>query len=301
MLPAFAPDGRLAFTRARRNASIWALDLGSSHKERPPQLRRWAASSSRIDAQPRFSPDGRRVAFVSNRTGAYQIWIANRDGSGAFQLTFVTALLLGCPNWSPDGSTILFDGSKNGHFEAYAISAAGGTPRRLMGSSGQEGVASYSRDGRWIYFTSNRTGEFQIWRMPAAGGDAVQWTRRGGRVAQESADGRDLYFAKLPPDRLASLWRMPAAGGEETQVLESLLAYSFDVTKSGIYYGDRPGLDGLSLMYFYSFATGRSMQLAVGSLPGSSPGLAVSPDGATLLRGLTTETTADLMVMEKIH
>ena len=298
MLPAFAPDGRLAFTRARRNISIWTLDLAASRKE-GSGLRRWPASSSGIDTDPRFSPDGRRVVFVSNRTGSHQIWIANADGSGAFQLTSVTAALVGSPSWSPDGSTILFDGSKNGHFEGYAISAAGGTPRRLMGSSGQDGVASFSRDGRWIYFTSNRTGQFQIWRMPADGGEAVQWTRRGGRVARESVDGRHLYFAKPVPDGY-SLWRMPAASGEETQVLESVLAFSFDVTKSGVYYVDRPDLDGRSPMYFYSFATGRRTQLAAASLPGAS-GLSISPDGVTLIRGQTTETGADLMVMENIR
>jgi Tol biopolymer transport system component/DNA-binding winged helix-turn-helix (wHTH) protein len=298
MLAAFASDGRLAFTRARRHISIWTLDLAASRKT-GSWLSRWPASSSGIDANPRFSPDGRRVAFVSNRTGTYQIWIANTDGSGAFQLTSITASLVGCPSWSPDGSTILFDGSKDGHFEGYAISAAGGTPRRLMGSSGQDGVASFSRDGQWIYFTSNRTGEFQIWRMPAQGGEAVQWTRRGGRVARESVDGRHLYFAKPLPDGY-SLWRMPAAGGEETQVLKSVLAFSFDVTKSGIYYVDRPGLDGLSPMYFYSFAAGRSTQLAAASLQGAN-GISVSSDGLTLIRSQTTEAGADLMVMENIR
>jgi Tol biopolymer transport system component/DNA-binding winged helix-turn-helix (wHTH) protein len=109
MLPALAPDGRLAFTRTHRNVSIWTLDLAASRNE-GSRLRRWPASSSRIDTNPRFSPDGRRVAFVSNRTGTYQIWIANADGSGVFPLTSMTALLVGSPNWSPDGSTILFDG-----------------------------------------------------------------------------------------------------------------------------------------------------------------------------------------------
>jgi Tol biopolymer transport system component len=295
--PAVAPDGRLAFTRTHRSVSIWTLDLAAVRKE-SSRLRRWPASSSRIDTNPRFSLDGRRVAFVSNRSGSYQIWVANADGRGAFQLTSITAALVGSPNWSPDGSTVLFDGSANGHFEGYAISAAGGKPRRLMGSSGQDGVASFSRDGRWIYFTSNRTGEFQIWRMPAEGGEAVQWTRRGGRVARESVDGH-LYFAKPLPDGY-SLWRMPADGGEETQVLESVLAFSFDVTKSGVYYVDRPGPDGLSPMYSYSFATGKSAQIAAATLPGAN-GLSVSPDGLTLIRGQTTETGADLMVVEKFR
>jgi hypothetical protein len=127
----------------------------------------------------------------------------------------------------------------------------------------------------------------------------VQWTRGGGRVARESVDGRHLYFGKPVPDGY-SLWRMPSSGGEETQVLESVLAFSFDVTKSGVYYVDRPGRDGLCPMYFYSLATGRRTQLAAASLPGAN-GLSISPDGTTLIRGQTTETGADLMVMEKIR
>jgi len=128
----------------------------------------------------------------------------------------------------------------------------------------------------------------------------VQWTRRGGRVSRESVDGQYLYFALPMPEGWASLWRMPAAGGEETKVLESVLGFSFDVTKSGIYYVDRPGLDGLCQMYFYDFATGRSTQLAAASLPGAN-GLSVSPDGLTLIRGQTTETGADLMVMDNFR
>jgi Tol biopolymer transport system component/DNA-binding winged helix-turn-helix (wHTH) protein len=300
MMPAFASDGRLAFTRTHGNRSIWTLDLPAYRKDGSP-MRRWPASSSRVDFNPRFSPDGRRVAFVSNRSGAYQIWAANRDGSSTVQLTFVTSPMLGPPNWSPDGSTLVFDMEQNARFEVYSISAAGGTPRRLIGSRGQDGVPSFSRDGQWIYFTSDRTGEFQIWRMPAAGGEAVQWTHRGGRVARESVDGRDLYFSKNVPDNSPSrLWRMPAGGGEETQVLESLQGSSFDVTKSGIYYVDRAGVDGLCRMYFYAFATGRSTQLADVSRPGGW-GLSVSPDGLTLIRGRANEIGADLMVMENFR
>ncbi len=93
-----------------------------------------------------------------------------------------------------------------------------------------------------------------------------------------------------------AFWRMPAAGGEETQVLESLLAFSFDVNKGGIYYADRPGFDGLVPMYSHSFATGRKTQIADSSLRGGGSGLAVSPDGTTLLDGRSTEIGTDLMV-----
>jgi Tol biopolymer transport system component/DNA-binding winged helix-turn-helix (wHTH) protein len=296
-LPAFAPDGRLAFTHTGWNLSIWALDLSASPNI-SSKLRPWPASSSLRDSSPRFSPDGRHVVFVSNRSGAYEVWMANADGSSTLQLTSISAPFAGSPSWSPDGSTVLFDATNKGRFEVYAIKAAGGTPRRMMGSSGEDdAVASFSADGRWIYFASNRTGEFQIWRMPATGGRAVQWTRRGGHVSRESQDGRYLYFAKVPQDRPASLWRMPANGGEEAQVLESVWAYAWEVAKRGIYYEVPPGNDGHRAMFFHSFATGRTSQFADGGMrPGE--GIAVSPDEMTLLRGQSTGIGADLMLLK---
>ena len=298
-LPAVARDSRLAFTRARSNVSIWTLDLSTTPN--PGTGRRpWPASSNLNDHSPRFSPDGRRVAFVSTRSGTHQVWIANADGSAAFQLTSVPFSFIGSPNWSPDGSTIVFDGTNNGHWEVYATTAAGGTPRRLIGSSGQDAVASFSRDGRWIYFTSNRSGEFQIWRMPAQGGEAVQLTRRGGRVARESTDGRYLYVATLPRDGRCTLWRMSPAGGEDTQILESVWPFGWDLTKSGIYYEDMPGSDGLRAIYFYSFATGRNTQILDTRLRGGQ-GLTISPDGKTLLHDESTEIAADTMVLENFR
>jgi sugar lactone lactonase YvrE len=188
----------------------------------------------------------------------------------------------------------------NGHWEVYTTTAAGGPPRLLISSSGQDAVASFSRDGRWIYFTSNRTGEFQIWRMPIQGGEAVQLTRRGGRVARESKDGRYLYVATLPRDGRCTLWRMSPAGGEETQILESVWPFGWDLTESGIYYEDMPSPDGLRTIYFYSFATGRSTQILDARLRGGQ-GLTISPDGNTLLHDESTEIAADTMVLENFR
>lgn len=321
LLPAFSLDGRMAFTQRRKKVGIWSLDLGASAQS-GTRLCRWPASSSRIDTHPRFSPDGSRVVFVSTRTGAYQIWVANADGSSALQLTAFQGAFVGMPGWSPDGSTIVFHAMKEGRFELYTISSAGGTPHRLTSSSRQEGGADFSSDGRWIFFTSNRFGDFEVWRMPAAGGEAVQLTRGGGQGARESADGRYLYFARTAPNgcggsdpvragssRIATawlnpvcsdLWRMPANGGEEACVLKSLLGLSFEVTANGVYYVGKCGADGRCPIYFYSFATGGSTSLAADTLPGNN-GLTVSPDGRTLLRGQINEIGADLMVWESFR
>ena len=90
---------------------------------------------------------------------------------------------------------------------------------------------------------------------------------------------------------------MPSGGGEESKVLDSLLGLSFDLTEKGVYYVGACGADNACPMYFYSFATGKRTALVATSLPGNN-GLAVSPNGLTLLRGQITGIGADLMVLD---
>jgi Tol biopolymer transport system component/DNA-binding winged helix-turn-helix (wHTH) protein len=295
MLPAVAPNRSLAFSQRHKRVSIWSLDL---RQTAPPQKRlaRWPASSNRIDTHPHFSPDGGRVVFTSTRSGADQIWIANADGTGARQLTSMSATFVDLPDWSIDGAHVLFRALVEGHFDFYTISTAGGSPRLLMHGSPGDGAPKYSVDGRWIYFHSKRSGEYQIWRMPARGGPAVQWTRGGGLGPRESPDGQTLYFARDETANTSSLWRMPAAGGKETLVLKDLIGESFDVTANGIYYAGACRSDGSCPIAFYTFADGKSRELEASTLPGNN-GLCLSPDGHTLLRAHISELGADIMVL----
>jgi len=100
-------------------------------------------------------------------------------------------------------------------------------------------------------------------------------------------------------DAGGGLWRMPVGGGQET-VAESVLGICFDPAPDGLYYVGACGTDGLCPIYFYSIATSRCTcctKLAASSLSGDN-GLAVSPDGRTLLRGQVTELGADIMVLD---
>lgn len=83
---------------------------------------------------PRWSPDGRIVAFTTRRTGFWQVFLVNADGSGLRQLTR-GAYDARYPAWSPDGRWLAFAGSNEGHWELYAISVDGGEPLRLTASS----------------------------------------------------------------------------------------------------------------------------------------------------------------------
>lgn len=192
--PAISHRGdRLAYTRSISDLNIWRLEVPSPNGRagEPVSL----ISSTYPDEAPQYSPDGKKIAFASGRSGHSEVWVCASDGSNAVQLTSLQGFV-GSPRWSPDGLRIVFDSNVEGQFQLYMIDAGGGSPRRLTHESADNAVASWSRDGRWIYFVSNRTKEWQVWKMPAEGGEAVQVTKHGGYVAFESLDGNFLYFAK---------------------------------------------------------------------------------------------------------
>ena len=183
-----------------------------------------------MDFNPQISPDGERIAFESDRSGNGEVWVCDRDGRGAVQLTSFADVNAGSPCWSPDGRWNSFDAAPDGNADIYVISADGGSPRRLTTAGSGDTVPSWSRDGKWIYFSSTRTGIPQVSKAPAAGGEAVQVTKKGVFPAiEESPDGKFVFYAKpegSPRDPTA-VWRVPAEGGEEGAVLDSPRPVSF--------------------------------------------------------------------------
>jgi Tol biopolymer transport system component len=123
-------------------------------------------SSSRFQADQQFSPDGKRIAFSSDRSGSFEIWVCNSDGSSPVQLTSFGGAYTGTPHWSPDGRWIAFDSRPGGKAGVFVISSEGGEPRRVTEGNWDDIVPSWSRDGKWIYFSSNRGGDKELWKVP---------------------------------------------------------------------------------------------------------------------------------------
>ena len=98
---------RLVYVRRFEDTNIWRADVqpasNSSQARLGPTL-----SSTRGDLHPSLSPDGRRAAFTSTRSGDWEIWVSDLDGSNASQLTSMGARATGAPHWSPDGHHIVF-------------------------------------------------------------------------------------------------------------------------------------------------------------------------------------------------
>lgn len=85
---------------------------------------------------PQFSPDGKKLAYMSDRSGSMEIWVSNRDAGNAFQLTASGGA--GTPRWSPDSQSIAYDTKGRDGSAIYAVSLQGGAPRLLVaGRCGQ--------------------------------------------------------------------------------------------------------------------------------------------------------------------
>ena len=312
---------RLAYEQAVLDTNIWAIKVGES-PGRPIRL----IASTRREADPQFSPDGRRLAFASDSSGSRQIWIADADGSNQTQLTSFSSSNFGfanAPRWSPDGRQIAFMAMIDGYRDIYLIPAEGGAPRRLTTEPSLEGRPSWSQDGHWIYFYSTRTSEQEIWKMPVEGSQAVQVTSGGGHESFESPDGKLLYyqFRDAGMRSISTSETSPKAG----EILLPGVQQSFwAVGDKGIYFVEfednsknpRRGTDPYlfaewsSLLskvswpiQFHDFATHKTKQVGVIDRPvyRSHPAFSVTRDGSRIVWSQIDHAESDLMMIENFR
>ena len=282
--PAVAASGqRLAYrTATLSDANIWRYPAPGS-RDRPARL----IASAAFESDPRYSPDGSRIAFASSRSGQDQIYTCLSDGSGIHQLTSFgpEQRVSGSPSWSPDGHYIAFDSRPaQSASSIFVIDAKGGEPRRLTGPGSTDFVAAWSADGSQVYFASNRSGRVELWKVPSMGGEPVRVTSQGGFESFASPDGKYIYYTKA--QETAGLWRMGVEGGSETFVpeLRAVVRHRYwQGARDGIYFLDLAA--HVPQLKFYRFSTRTVSMLAPAPLPPVARyrGLAVSPDGGNFL------------------
>ena len=296
--PRDAAVGRhLVYSQARRNVNIWRAAIAATGEAPTPAER--FISSTRVEAQPKYSPDGNKIAYTSSRSGAIELWVSNSDGSSRVRITDFRGPLVGQPNWSPDGHSLVFHARPEGQADLFIIPAAGGPAKRLTTDPHDDTAPSYSRDGQWIYFTSARSGQTQVWKMPAAGGEAVQLTATGGYRPFESPDRTVVYYYALDN---TGIWSVPVNGGQSAKVVDALHDYpsGFAVMPEGLYYAAPPHSGSDRFVQFYSFSTRTSRPVALARRPFGF-GMTVSPDSKFVLFDQQDDVGSDLMLIENFN
>ena len=288
---------RLAYVSQTQDTNVWGLNLAApGEASGAPAI---ILQSTQRQANPQFSPDGKQIAFSSNREGNNEIWISKSDGSDPFQLTSLGASVSGTARWSPDGLRLAFDSNLGGHVNIYSVNVRDGIPHKLTDSRGTDSVPSWSRDGRTIYFGSDRSGGLQIWKMNADGSNPQQITKNGGYAPLTSPDGASIFYIR-GQGSVASLWKVPSAGGPETQIANSLYRFNFAVTKDGVYYMTAPRPLAKSIIRFIDFAHNTTKDVATLDKP-PELGLSVSPDGHRLLFAQFDRLDSDIMMAENFQ
>jgi Tol biopolymer transport system component/DNA-binding winged helix-turn-helix (wHTH) protein len=304
------PDGlaRVAFAHDRVDVGLRFMDLEALRTTTRLDSVTQFSDSTRVDFPGRFSRDGERVAFLSDRTGWAEAWVANRDGSGLHQVTTMRATELGIGGWSPDGRRIVIDAAIAGNSDVYLVDLDGRPPVRLTSDPTFDGLAEWSSDGQWIYFTSNKTGRPELWKISVNGGTVSQVTRGGGLQPREAPDGRTLFYLNPPPytggtSGVSRLMQVPVEGGKEVAVLDHVRLGLWAVTDRGIVFttieSEQDVLD------FYGFRDRLVRRL--GALPfrfsriAELGGLTVSGDGRWALASVTDRWESDIMVAEGVR
>ncbi len=164
------------------------------------------------EQHPAWSPDGTRIAFVSDAGGHNEIWVVNADGTNPSRLT-VSATNDTFPAWSPDGLRIAFtrNDSVTLRDDIWVMSAADGSGlvRLTTTDASGESQPAWSPDGSKIAFVTNRDGDLEIYSMNADGSGATNltqspssdetspdWAPDGSLIVFDS-DRTDVLFARL--------------------------------------------------------------------------------------------------------
>ena len=295
-LPTVSPRGdKLAYSSVSAGKNFWRRDL--LHPE-SPAVELIPSSRSQFDAQ--YSPDGKHIAFASLRSGPVGVWISGIDGSSLVQISNPNHRS-GSPQWSPDGSKIAYDSLPHDRWEIYVADVGEWKPRKLITNISGVVQPHWSRDGKWIYFRSDQPGRMGVYRCPAAGGEAVALSNDiDGVGAQESFDGKTVYFASHGDSSTLKKTALPVQPGRESEVdglprVKDLSLWA--LIPGGIYFV--PAEAPRSLRYF-DFASKQIRPIFEADKDFYS-GLSVSPDGRWILYSQESDVNGDIMLVDHFH
>jgi len=186
------------------------------------------ASSDFLSA-PSWSPDGSRIAFVSDVDGNADIWVMGSDGRNAVNLTRNKAKDQ-TPAWSTDGQWIAFASVRDSlYYELYVMRPDAADVQRLTWWGDASDLSpSWSPDGKRVAFASKRDGNWEIYAMDRDGSNLMRLTGNPGddRSPAWSPDGSRIAFESTR-DRYADVYVMPATGGEAVNLTN--LGWSTDL------------------------------------------------------------------------
>jgi Tol biopolymer transport system component len=206
--PSWSPDGsRILFssTRGENRANIWSVSADGSG---PVQL----TSNAGQNTQPKVSPDGRLIAFLSNRTGKRELWLMNLNGTGQKPIALQTSRINDL-SWSPDSRSLVFVGcTPPTSCNLFSITTDATASNRITTGDVEDWSPAWSAGG--IAFVSNRIASRGLWIVQPNGTGLRLLTSSGGYEPVWDSDGRIIFSRGAEGDGKAGshLWEFNSGG-----------------------------------------------------------------------------------------
>lgn len=215
-------QGKIAFAK---DNNIYLMDADGKN-----QIKLTATNEDRY---PAWSPDGKKIAFMSNRDGNYEIYILNIesvikdiDDKEQKNLTNKEGAWDGDPAWSPDGKKIAFASTRDGNYEIYLIDVDGKNVKRLTESKGDDRFPNWSQDGKKIVFMSEskKSGSPEIYIMDADGKNPKQLTNNTHNEWSPvySPDGKKIVFGSDREKNKPAIYIMDIDGKNQEKIADSI-------------------------------------------------------------------------------
>jgi serine/threonine-protein kinase len=183
------PDGRrIAVSIAEASSDIWLYDIARASL--------FPATSGSTSAYPIWSPDGKKLAFQSDRAGPQNVFWQPADGSGAAERLTTSQLLEVPSSWSPDGQRIAFqEGSPETRNDIWTVGVADRKAQPFLKTPANEAAPRFSPDGQWIAYSSDESGRWEVYVRPYPGpGARYPISTEGGTEPVWNPAGRELFY-----------------------------------------------------------------------------------------------------------
>ena len=232
--PAFSPDRSKISFESKRPANIQIVFESNKDDEDHFEIYTMNQDGTNLkrltfftkgfeqNRAPKWSPDGQKIVFRSNRDGNNEVYVMDADGSNQTNLSNHGAGD-NYPSWFPDGTKILFNSERVANKEIYVMDADGSNKENLTNHPNQDLDPSISPDGTKIVFYSQRDGNREIYVMDADGGNQTNISNHGADDVEPSwsPNGNRIVFSSSRDGGNYNLFIVNADGSDLTQVTDS--------------------------------------------------------------------------------